>query len=165
MLQTCGAVKLLLVGASMGAWIALPIARRYPQKVSGIIGVGGAPDATQPLAGSMGREQKKALAREGITYRASRYGDGDYPITTKMITAGIRHQVLNGDWELRCPLRLLHGLKDPDVPWQQAIEALERLNCADSEVRLLKDANHRLSDDLHLLAIGRTVEELLEKKG
>ena len=161
-IELAAAPSYIAIGASMGAWIALLLARRRRAHLAGIVGVGAAPDGLCRLAANLSAEQRAALAADGVFYRPSRYGDGPYPITSRMLEAAASHQVLAGDWRLCCPLILLHGVDDPDVPWEHAAEALQRLDCEKAELRLRKGGDHRLSDPADLLAIGRCVDELLE---
>ncbi|MCH9671519.1 MAG: alpha/beta hydrolase [Gammaproteobacteria bacterium] len=160
-IAACGVERVVAVGASMGAWIALLLAKRQVVHIDGVIGVGGAPDATVRLVESLDDAGRVALARDGIAYRPSRYGDGPYPVTAAMVDDGRAHGVLSADWTLSCPLRLLHGLEDPDVDWQVAVQAVQALDCHNAQVQLLKGGDHRLSKPEELAAMGRAVEEVL----
>jgi pimeloyl-ACP methyl ester carboxylesterase len=148
---------LLLVGSSMGGWIALLTALARPTRVAGIVGIAAAPDFTEDLMwdAATPREQE-ALVAQGYVDVASAYGPPQR-ITRALIEDGRRHLLLRAPMALHCPVRLLHGQRDPDVPWERALRLAERLGSADVQVTLIKDGDHRLSrpEDLDLLS--RTV--------
>ena len=86
---------------------------------------------------------------EGVYHRPSRYGDGDYPITKALIEDGRNHLILGEAFDPGCPVRILHGLEDPDVPWQHGVATAEALGGDDVTVTLIKGGDHRLSDERH----------------
>ena len=145
---------LVLVGASMGAWLMLLLARAFARsgarrRVRGLIGIGGGAD----LAGRLPRlsvSERRELCRTGIVWRPSRYGDGPYPLTRRMIEDGRRHRVLEEPWSPGCPVHLLHGMRDPDVPWRESAAIAEALRGAPVRATLIPDGDHRLSRDSDL---------------
>lgn len=146
---------LVLVGASMGAWLMMLLARAFgrsgARRVRGLIGIGSGADLADrrpPLS----RSQRRELCRTGITWRPSRYGDGPYPLTRRMIEDGRRHRILDDRWSPGCPVHLLHGMRDPDVPWRESVAIAETLRGGPSPVRvtLVPDGDHRLSRDSDL---------------
>ena len=157
--------KLILVGSSMGGWIALLTARARPERMAGLVGIAAAPDFTQRLMwDSMAPVERETLRRDGVLYVPSQYGDPT-PITMKLIEDGARHHVLTGSVPVRCPVRLLHGQADPDVPWELALRIAEQVETPDVRVTLVKDGDHRLSRPSDLALLRATVAELLGEDG
>ncbi len=145
--------KLLLVGSSMGGWIGLNLALLRPARVAGYIGIAAAPDFTETLIWkTMPEPTRAALMAAGVIHVPSEYGE-PLPITRALIEDGRRHLRLGGPIPLLCPVRLLQGQQDPDVPWRTALTVAERLESPDVQVCLIKDGDHRLSrpSDLALL--------------
>ncbi|HEX2940921.1 MAG TPA: alpha/beta hydrolase, partial [Rhodopila sp.] len=154
--------KVILVGSSMGGWIALLTALARPDRVAALVGIAAAPDFTQDLMWeSMMPAERDTVMRDGVLYVASQYGEPT-PITRKLIEDGANHKVLTGRVAIRCPVRLLHGQADPDVPWQLALRIAEQVESTDTRVILIKDGDHRLSRPADLALLCQTVAALLE---
>jgi pimeloyl-ACP methyl ester carboxylesterase len=157
--------SLILVGSSMGGWIALLTALARPQRVAALVGIAAAPDFTQRLMWeSMAPSERATLEREGVLHVPSQYGDPT-PITLKLIREGANHLLLNGPIAIRCPVRLLHGQDDPDVPWELTLLTAQQLESADVRVILVKDGDHRLSRPTDLTLLRQTLGGLLEEDG
>ena len=153
--------ELILVGSSMGGWIALLTALARPERVAGLIGIAAAPDFTQRLMwDSMMPSERATLERDGVLYVPSQYGEPT-PITLKLIKDGASHLVLTGRMSINCPVRLLHGQADPDVPWQLALRIAEQVESSDVQVVLVKDGDHRLSRPSDLALLKQTLTALL----
>jgi pimeloyl-ACP methyl ester carboxylesterase len=157
--------RLVLVGSSMGGWIALLTALARPERIAGFLGIAAAPDFTEALMwGAMTFEQRAILMREGALHVPSQYGDPT-PITRALIEEGRNRLVLNGSIELRCPVRLLHGQRDPDVPWEMSLRLAEQITGENVQVTLIKDGDHRLSRPQDLALLRRTLASLLRESG
>jgi pimeloyl-ACP methyl ester carboxylesterase len=157
--------KLILVGSSMGGWLALLTALQRPERVAAIVGVAAAPDFTEKLMWeAMTFEERARLMRDGILRIPSQYGEPT-PITRRLIEEGREHLLLDGPIMLDCKVRLLHGQADPDVPWEMALRIADRLVVGDVEVTLIKDGDHRLSRHGDLELLKRTVAALLAPDG
>ena len=156
----------VLVGSSMGGWIMLLAALARPDRVAGLVGIAAAPDFTQDLMWDRYPEPVREILRhDGVYKAASDYGDEPTTITMKLIEDGRRHLLLRGPIALDCPVRLIHGLADPDVPWQVSVKLAERLESEDVEVTLVKGGGHRLSEPEDLERLELTLELLLTRHG
>ena len=144
----------VLVGASMGVWLMLLLARAFGRRegshrVRGLIGIGGTADFSARLP-TLSPVEREKLRRDGIVWCPSRYGDGPYPLTTRMIEDGGRRRVLDRAWDPGCPVHLLHGMRDPDVPWPEAFAVAEALRGSPLRLTLVPGGDHRLSRDSDL---------------
>ena len=145
----------ILVGSSMGGWIMLLAALRRPERVAGLLGIAPAPDFTEDLMWpDLGPEQQAVLERERILRVPSEYSDTPTVITMALIEEGRDHLLLNDTVPITVPVRVLHGMRDPDVPWEHSVRLADRLRSTDVRITLVKDGDHRLSSpaDLDLLA-------------
>ncbi len=155
----------VLVGSSMGGWIALLTGLQRQERVAALATVAAAPDFTEDLIWAQYDDERKAtIARDGVLYEKSDYGERAYAITHKLIEDGRRHLLLRGPIPLDCPTRLMHGMQDPDVPWQRSLLLAEKLAATDLRVILVKDGDHRLSREQDLTLLTRTVGSLLGDK-
>jgi pimeloyl-ACP methyl ester carboxylesterase len=155
----------ILIGSSMGGWIATLLARERPGLVRALIGLAAAPDFTEELIwAQLPPEIRETIWREGAWRRPSAYGEA-YPITRALIEEGRRHLLLGAPIPLRIPVRLLHGMRDEDVPWGHALRLAEAIEGEDVEVTLIKGGDHRLSTASDLALLSRTVEALLCEDG
>lgn len=152
---------LILIGSSMGGWIALLLARQLGDRIAGFIGIAAAPDFTETLMWDcMAPGEQQALMTEGQILVPSAYGDPT-PITRALIDDGRDQLVLTGPIALTAPVRLLQGQEDPDVPWETALKLAATVTGADVEVVLIKDGDHRLSRPADLALLLRTLGALL----
>jgi len=144
----------ILIGSSMGGWLMLLTALLRPARIHGLVGIAAAPDFTEDLMlPEFSAAEQAMLRRDGRIARPSEYSDDPYIITWQLIEEARQHLLLRQPIDLRCPVRLLQGMADPDVPYQTALRLTERLVTPDVELHLIKDGDHRLSrpQDLALL--------------
>jgi pimeloyl-ACP methyl ester carboxylesterase len=141
----------VVIGSSMGGWMALLLARELRRRASskatlaGMVLIAPAPDFTEALMWQrMPDAVKREIEETGVWMRPSAYGD-PYPITRALIEEGRNHLLLGGMIETGCPVRILQGVQDPDVPWNHAVELTSRLAQDDVVLTLVKDGDHRLS--------------------
>ncbi|MDX5361195.1 MAG: alpha/beta hydrolase [Alphaproteobacteria bacterium] len=145
----------VVVGSSMGGWIALHAALALPHAVRGLVGIAAAPDFTEDLMWAEFSEDIRAQIMEtGVYHEPSEYSDEPYAITRLLIEDGRKHLLLRAPIPLDIPVRLLQGMKDADVPWERALKLAGAIAHDDVRVTLLKGGDHRLStpEDLDLLA-------------
>jgi pimeloyl-ACP methyl ester carboxylesterase len=154
----------ILVGSSMGGWIMLLAALARPERVAGLIGIAAAPDFTEDLIwGRATPEQRAEIERRGYIDQPSDYSEAPYRITRHLVEEGRDHLLLGEAIPLHCPVRLIHGLEDRDVPWQTSLRLAEALAGSDVEVALVKGAAHRLSEPADLARLERTIEALTDR--
>jgi pimeloyl-ACP methyl ester carboxylesterase len=155
--------SLILVGSSMGGWIALLCALERKDRVKGLIGLAAAPDFTEEISGLMSPEQHAAMERDGFFTLPNDYDDRPYIIRRELIEDGKDHLLLHAPIDLDCPVRLVQGMKDADVPWHRAQKIADTLTGADREIFLREEGDHRLSTPEDLALLERLVIELSEK--
>jgi pimeloyl-ACP methyl ester carboxylesterase len=143
----------VLIGSSMGGWLALLLVRALrqrreagPASAAGLVLIAPAIDFTEELMWKrFTPEIKRELETKGVWARPSQYSPEPYLVTRQLIEEGRQHLLLGGMMETGCPVRILQGVIDPDVPWQHAKALLARFACDDVVLTLVKDGDHRLS--------------------
>jgi pimeloyl-ACP methyl ester carboxylesterase len=143
----------VVIGSSMGGWLALLLVRELARRVSpsaariaALVLIAPAVDFTEALMWKrFSPEIQRQIEENGAWERPSRYGEEPYPITRGLIEEARRHLLLDGMIETGCPVRILQGVQDPDVPWQHAVDLTARLAQDDVVLTLVKDGDHRLS--------------------
>ena len=156
---------LVLVGSSMGGWIMLLLALARPGRVAGLLGIAAAPDFTETLMwAAMTPAEREQIMRDGVLPVPSEYGD-PYPVTAALIEEGRQRLLLHAPIPLRCPIRLLHGQLDRDVPWETSMRLAQRLESSDVQVTLVKDGNHRLSRPADMRLLRQALGALLLQDG
>jgi pimeloyl-ACP methyl ester carboxylesterase len=156
----------VLVGSSMGGWMALLAARAMPERLAGLVGIAAAPDFTEDGMWTQFTEaERQALERYGRLEQPSEYSDEPYVITRRLIEDGRRHLVLRSPLHLPGPVRLLQGTADADVPLSVALRLLDHATGDDIRLTLVKGADHRFSEPDCLALIVSTLEEVLRRLG
>ena len=149
----------LLVGSSMGGWLMLLAAVARPDRIAGLVGIAAAPDFTD---WGFSSEQKNLLLEQGRLEERSPYGDLPTITTRAFWESGEALKLLDCPIPISCPVRLLHGLADADVPWRISLRLMEQLESRDVQACLIKDGDHRLSRDGDIARLIGTVERLTE---
>lgn len=157
---------LILVGSSMGGWIALLLARFWgEERVHGVLGIAAAPDFTEVLIpDELTEEDRLALARDGVTYRPSDYGD-PMPFTAALLEDGRNNLLLGRPLGYTNPVKLLQGMRDAEVPWRHALRIVEAVEGPAVSLTLVKDGDHRLSRPADLALLWRSLNGLLRPEG
>lgn len=164
----------VLIGSSMGGWMALLLAREIRKRqekqqaegfkgsLAGLVLIAPAPDFTEELMWkNFSAAVKQEIETKGFWLRPSEYGDGSpYPITRNLIEEGRNHLVLGSAIDLGCPVRILQGAQDPDVPWQHAFALTHRLPADDVVLTMIQDGDHRLSRPQDIARILAAVAEI-----
>ena len=160
----------LVIGSSMGGWIALLLARHLVRagrshELAGLVLIAPAFDMTEMLMWrQLPQEAKEEIARAGVTYVPSAYAD-PYPITKHLIEEGRSHVLEGAPFDPGCPVRILQGMRDPDVPWRHALSLVDLLAGADVELTLIKNGDHRLSTPQDVLRLTATIATLSGLRG
>jgi pimeloyl-ACP methyl ester carboxylesterase len=156
----------VVIGSSMGGWLALLLARAIarrqdnPATLAGIVLIAPAPDFTEALMWKgFSPEIRQEIETTGVWLRPSAYGE-PYPITRALIEDGRRHLLLGSAIEVGCPVRILQGAQDPDVPWQHAFALAQRLPVDDVVLTMIQDGDHRLSRPQDIARIIAAVAEI-----
>ncbi|UCH76142.1 MAG: alpha/beta fold hydrolase [Rhodospirillales bacterium] len=161
-LDQLGAGPTVIVGSSMGAWIALLGALARPQRVCGLVLVAPAVDFTEALIWNrLPDEARSTLMRDGVWQRPSEYTDEPDRITRRLIEDGRKHLLLGGPIAFDKPVRILHGLADETVPWEHGLRTAEALTSTDVTVTLIKGGDHRLSDPAALDRLTTALDEIV----
>jgi pimeloyl-ACP methyl ester carboxylesterase len=161
----------ILIGSSMGGWLALLMLRALkvsaaagrpmPASIAGLVLIAPAVDFTEALMWrKFPPKLKRIIEREGAWARPSAYSPEPYLITRRLIEEGREHLLLGGMIETGCPVRILQGVQDPDVPWSHAVELTARLAQDDVVLTLVKDGDHRLSRPEDIERLLHAVAEL-----
>jgi pimeloyl-ACP methyl ester carboxylesterase len=155
----------VVVGSSMGGWLALLLARRLAAikdaaRLAGMVLIAPAVDFTEELMWKQfSDEAKRDIEDKGFWMRPSQYSEGAYPITKGLIEEGRNHLLMDHLIEPGCPVHILQGVQDPDVPWRHAVELVSRFSRDDVVLTLIKDGDHRLSRPEDIERLLNAVEE------
>lgn len=151
----------IVVGSSMGGWVALKLAISHPERVGALVGIAPAPDFTTWMWNDLTAEQQEEIKTNGLVRIPSEYDPAGYVITKQLIDDGTPNFVLTGEpIPLEIPVRLLHGMADPDVPWQHSLKIAEHLAGNDVRISFSKSGDHRLSEPDDLALLCATIDEL-----
>lgn len=146
----------VLVGSSMGGWLAMLAALQRPHQVRGIVGVAPAPDFTDRMRGRMNGVQQGELDRDGVVWVPSDDGP-DYPIAQSLIDDGRKHFLMQDVIPIDCPMHILQGMRDESVPWETALAIAQKVTTPEVTVQLIKDADHRQNRPQDLAMLMRAV--------
>jgi pimeloyl-ACP methyl ester carboxylesterase len=160
----------ILVGSSMGGWLALLAARAFADRgefdrLAGLVLIAPAVDMTERLMfEKFSPAARAALETEGLCRIHSVYSEAPYAITKRLIEEGRRHLMLEAPIRTHCPVHILQGMRDEDVPWQHAMALVERLAGDPVVLSLVKDADHRMSRGADLALLAQAIETVVEQR-
>ncbi len=153
---------LVLVGSSMGGWLSCLVATVRKPRIQAMVLIAPAADFTQKLmAPQMTASDRAALAQTGVWLRPSDYG-APYPITAALLEDGAKWSILPGPVAIDCPVRVLQGGADTDVPWRHALSLAEAISGPDVVFTLIKDGDHRLSRPQDIARMITALEEFAD---
>ena len=161
MVETFIAGDFIVIGASMGGWLALDTAMAFPERVKGVIGLAAAPNFVKRFASDIGDKENHELEKYGKFKIIN--NDFEYTITARFVqTAMAACLPENGEkWPVHCPVCLIQGMKDASVPWRLVLEYADCIASEKVVVKLLKNANHRLNDDEALAELRSSVANIV----
>ena len=154
----------VLIGSSMGGWIALLLARQIPQRIKALVGIAAAPDFTETIRGGLSERQRREMQATGQVVMPSEYAQSPYIITQRLIEDGSNHLVLTSPLPLPFPVRLLQGSEDSDVPMATALRLFNHASGPDIGLTLVKGADHRFSTPACLAKIATEVSDCLKER-
>lgn len=152
----------VLVGSSMGGWIALLCATARPSRVQGFVGVAAAPDFTPRMwHDDLNEDQRQTVLRDGLVKIPTDYGPEPYTLTKALFDDGWENRVIHQPLHLDIPMRLIQGTADTDVPWQTAQQIAAQVTGGDVDIILVPEGDHRLSEPRDLARLTRVVDEVV----
>lgn len=154
---------LLIIGSSMGGWLALLLAQILKNRIKGMVLIAPAADFTEKLMWPQFSPQIRAeIETNGVWYRPNSYGE-PYPITKALIEDGRKNQIMDAPIEVSCPVHILQGALDPDVPLAHTLKIMQLLPQDQTTLTIVQDGDHRLSRDQDIALLLRSVEQMLNE--
>lgn len=151
----------ILVGSSLGGWIMLLVAMEIPHRIPGLIGIATAVDFIKRRFDSLPDETKTFIENTGKWEIPTPYNETPYILSWDMIQEAKKHE-LNENIQVNCPVRLIHGMNDQEVPYDISIDLANNLQSNDVQVTLIKNGTHRLSEPKDIEIITRTIDQLIQ---
>lgn len=152
----------ILVGSSMGGWMSLLASLARPARIAGLVLIAPAPDFTQAMWQGFSPDIRAQLKAGQPYARPSAYDEQPYMITPELIEDGKKHLLLHTDIKIDVPVRILHGMQDPDVPWERSLQLVDRLTSKDVVTSFIKSGDHRLSSEQDIARLTQTLDTLID---
>lgn len=150
----------IAIGSSMGGWIAMLMAIKYPDRVKGLIGLAAAPNFVKFFADSISEQQKQDLMAKG--YFNITNNDFTYTITNKFVQTALSACLPEKEnWPIYCPVHLMQGMKDASLQWRMVLQFAQQIISDKVEIKLLKSSNHRLNDDTALKELRQSIVNIV----
>lgn len=155
---------LILVGSSMGGWLMCLAALARPERIHGLVGIASAPDFTEELIwAALTDSQRQAFLSQGIIQTPSQYENQGFPITLQLVEEGRSHLILPKPLPIKCPVHLIHGDRDRDVPAELSLRLAQQIQGSEVTLTLIKGGDHRLNTPLALGRLSSLIHELSQK--
>ena len=145
----------------MGGWSMLLNAVKNPELIKGLIGIAAAPDFTEDMLSKLSKNKQNILFSQGFIEIPSEYSDKPYVISKKLIDSGKNNLLLNSSIPIKCPVQLFHGGKDEDVPLENSLKLIEKIESENIKLTFVKDANHQFSRESDLKLIFKAIDEMI----
>lgn len=152
--------EVILVGSSMGGWIALRLLIEYSARIKAVVGIAAAPDFTKDIEARMGQAERDMVEKIGRLEVPNDYSDEPYIFTKDLLEDGRAQSILHGHYSISCPLTLIQGKLDADVPWEKALKIQECFQGLNTHIAFVEDGDHRLSRDQDLALINTHIMTL-----
>ncbi|MGX6959936.1 MAG: alpha/beta hydrolase [Rickettsia endosymbiont of Pentastiridius leporinus] len=154
--------KTIIIGSSMGGWLALLTALKFPNKVKGLVCLAPAPDFTEDIWQNLSTENKDKMQKEGVLEIGSRSCNYTYPISYKLVEDAKKYLLLTkNEINIDVPVHLIHGMLDEDVPHNISLKLLEKITSKQVVTKLIKDGIHNLSREEDLQVMTNSLEEII----
>ncbi|XP_056313083.1 abhydrolase domain containing 10, depalmitoylase a isoform X1 [Danio aesculapii] len=154
----------ILVGSSMGGWLMLLAALARPEKTAALVGISTAADHFVTAFNTLPIETKKEIEEQGFWKFPTKHNEeGFYTLSLDFLKEAENHCILHSPIPISCPIRLVHGLKDSDVPWHVSLQVAERVLSNDVDVVLRKHGQHRMSEKEDIKLMVYTIDDLIDK--
>jgi esterase/lipase len=153
---------LIIVGSSLGGWIAFILLKKFKKNILGVIGIGAAPDFTNNIIKNLSSIQKKRYMNKGYISIKSDYGEKPYKFTRKFIEDSKKNFVLLKNLEINTKITLLYGLQDSAVQLETQISLLKLLKTKSAKLTILNSSDHRMSSSLELNLLEQTIKNMIK---
>jgi len=150
---------IIVVGSSMGGWIAMLVAIKYQTRVKGLIGLAAAPNFVKFFADSISEQQKQDMQSKG--YFNIINNDFSYTITNRFVQTALAACLPEENWPIYCPVHLIQGMKDASLQWRLVLQFAQQINSDKVEIKLLKNSNHRLNDEIALQELRHSIANIV----
>jgi pimeloyl-ACP methyl ester carboxylesterase len=160
LIEHVGAHDVVLVGSSMGGWLMLLVGLALGDRLTGLVGIAAAPDFTD---WGFTEAQKAVIRKAGVLYQPNPYGPEPTPTWAGFFNDGVANELLRAEIAISCPVRLIHGQADDDVPWDVSVKLAAALRSDDVRVTLIKDGDHRLSRESDIGVLLAAIDNILRQ--
>ncbi len=152
----------IIVGSSLGGWIALILLKKFKNNILGVVGIGAAPDFTNDIIKNLSAIQKKRYTDKGYIRIKSDYGEKPYKFTKKFIEDSKKNFILLKNLEINTKIALLYGLQDTAVKLETQISLLKILKTKNAKLTILNNSDHRMSSSLDLNLLEQTIKNMIK---